>query len=80
MTPIMLDLLLRSLWETVLMTGASGIISLVAGLPLGLALVLTARGGIAENLWINRTLGAVIKERDDLDLVRANLEEIVPGG
>ena len=60
MTPIMLDLLLRSLWETVLMTGASGIISLVAGLPLGLALVLTARGGIAENLWINRTLGAVI--------------------
>lgn len=60
MTPIMLDLLLRSLRETVLMTGASGIISLVAGLPLGLALVLTARGGIAENLWINRTLGAVI--------------------
>ncbi|MET3855912.1 methionine ABC transporter permease [Rhizobium sp. OAE497] len=60
MTPIMLDLLLRSLWETVLMTSASGIISLVAGLPLGLALVLTARGGIAENLWINRTLGAVI--------------------
>jgi len=60
MTPIMLDLLLRSLWETVLMTGASGIISLLAGLPLGLALVLTARGGIAENLWINSTLGAVI--------------------
>ena len=60
MTTIMLDLLLRSLWETVLMTGASGIISLVAGLPLGLALVLTARGGIAENLWINRALAAVI--------------------
>ena len=60
MTPIMLDLLVRSLWETVLMTGASGIISLVAGLPLGLALVLTARGGIAENLWVNRALAAVI--------------------
>ncbi|ARM90766.1 methionine ABC transporter permease protein MetI (plasmid) [Rhizobium sp. CIAT894] len=60
MTPIMLELLLRSLWETVLMTVASGVISLVAGLPLGLALVVTARGGIAENLWINRTLGAVI--------------------
>jgi len=60
MTPIMLDLLLRSLWETVLMTAASGIISLVAGLPLGLALVLTARGGIAENRWINSVLGAVI--------------------
>ncbi|MBX4870440.1 methionine ABC transporter permease [Rhizobium bangladeshense] len=60
MTPIMFELLLRSLWETVLMTVASGVISLVAGLPLGLALVVTARGGIAENLWINRLLGAVI--------------------
>lgn len=60
MTPIMLELLIRSLWETVLMTLASGLISLVAGLPLGLALVATARGSIAENLWINRVLGAVI--------------------
>ena len=60
MTPIMINLLLRSLWETVLMTAASGVISLVAGLPLGLALVLTNRGGIAENTWINRILGAVI--------------------
>ncbi|MBB2753072.1 UNVERIFIED_ORG: D-methionine transport system permease protein [Rhizobium aethiopicum] len=56
----MFELLLRSLWETVLMTVASGVISLVAGLPLGLALVVTARGGIAENLWINRTFGAII--------------------
>ena len=60
MTPIMFDLLVRSLWETVLMTVASGLISLIAGLPLGLALVVTGRGGIAENLWVNRTLGAVI--------------------
>jgi D-methionine transport system permease protein len=42
------------------MTGASGIISLVAGLPLGLALVLTSRGGMAENLWVNRVIGAVV--------------------
>ncbi|MBB3390826.1 D-methionine transport system permease protein [Rhizobium sp. BK275] len=42
------------------MTAAPGVISLVAGLPLGLALVLTNRGGIAENPWINRILGAVI--------------------
>jgi D-methionine transport system permease protein len=60
MTPIMLEMLLRSLWETILMTGASGLISLVAGLPLGLALVVTARGGIAEHPWINSALGAVI--------------------
>jgi len=56
----MFDLLLRSLWETILMTGASGLISLVFGLPLGLALVLTNKGGIAENAWINGILGAII--------------------
>jgi D-methionine transport system permease protein len=60
MTPIMLELLFRSLWETVLMTAASGLISLVAGLPLGLALVLTNRGGMAENLSVNRVLGGII--------------------
>ncbi|KQS72267.1 ABC transporter permease [Rhizobium sp. Leaf371] len=60
MSPILFDLLLRSLWETVLMTLASGIISLVAGLPLGLALVMTGKGGISENLWVNRVLGAVV--------------------
>jgi D-methionine transport system permease protein len=60
MTPIMFNLLLRSLWETILMTGASGLISLVFGLPLGLALVLTNRGGIAENLWVNGVLGAIV--------------------
>jgi D-methionine transport system permease protein len=42
------------------MTGASGLISLVFGLPLGLALVLTNKGGIAENLWINGILGAIV--------------------
>ncbi|MDR7219673.1 D-methionine transport system permease protein [Aminobacter aminovorans] len=56
----MLELLLRSLWETVLMTAASGLISLVFGLPLGLALVATDRGGIAEHRWINGVLGALV--------------------
>ena len=60
MSPILFDLLLKSLWETVLMTLASGAISFVAGLPLGLALVATAKGGIAENLLVNRVLGAVV--------------------
>ncbi len=60
MTPIMLELLFRSLWETILMTGASGLISLVAGLPLGLALVATSRGGIAEKPWLNSLLGAIV--------------------
>jgi D-methionine transport system permease protein len=60
MSPIILELLVQSLWETILMTAISGLISLVAGLPLGLALVMTNKGGITENLAINRVLGAVI--------------------
>src|SRR3954469_5016222 len=60
MSPVLFELLLRSIWETVLMTAASGLISLVFGLPLGLALIATERGGIAENIWVNRALGAVI--------------------
>lgn len=60
MSQTMFELLLRSLWETVLMTAASGLISLVFGLPLGLALVATDRGGIAEQPWVNRILGGIV--------------------
>ncbi|MGN6303623.1 MAG: methionine ABC transporter permease [Mesorhizobium sp.] len=60
MSPVMIELFIRSLWETVVMTAASGLISLALGLPLGLALVATDRGGLAEHLWINRVLGAVV--------------------
>ncbi|MBW9064985.1 ABC transporter permease [Rhizobium herbae] len=60
MTPVLFDLLLRSVWETLLMTFAAGLISLIAGLPLGLALVATDRGGIAENLSVNRLAGAIV--------------------
>ena len=60
MSPVLFDLLLQSIWETVVMTLASGAISFVAGLPLALILVATDRGGIAENLVINRALGWVI--------------------
>lgn len=60
MTPIMLELLGRSLWETIVMTVASGLISLVVGLPLGLALVVSGQGGIAEHRSFNSVLGAII--------------------
>src|SRR4029453_3403045 len=60
MSPVLFELLLRSIWETVLMTAASGLISLVFGLPLGLALIAAERGGSAENKWGNRALGGVI--------------------
>lgn len=38
----------------------AGLVSLVAGLPLGRAFVMTGKGGLAENLRTNRILGAVI--------------------
>lgn len=60
MSSALFDLLLRSTWETILMTFAAGLISLVAGLPLGLALVATDRGGIAQNLAVNRVLGWIV--------------------
>ncbi len=60
MSPVLFSLLLQSIWETVVMTLASGVISFVAGLPLALILVATDRGGIAENLVVNRALGWVI--------------------
>ncbi|MBV6820269.1 ABC transporter permease [Rahnella sp. PD12R] len=60
MSPVMFDLLFNAVQETLLMTAVSGLFSLVAGLPLGLILVMSSPGGIAENHWVNRSLGLVI--------------------
>jgi len=59
-TDVILSLLWRSFWQTIWMTGASGLLSLIIGLPLGLALVVTSRGGIAEQGAINRVLGVLV--------------------
>lgn len=59
-TDVILGLLWRSFWQTIWMTGASGFLSLIIGLPLGLALVVTGRGGIAEQGAINRVLGVLV--------------------
>jgi D-methionine transport system permease protein len=55
-----LDRLLGSLEETLVMTAVSGAISFVVGLPLGLVLVGTSPGGLWENGWVNRIVGAVV--------------------
>jgi D-methionine transport system permease protein len=55
-----LDRLLGSLNETLVMTGVSGLISFAAGLPLGLVLVGTSPGGVWENRWVNRIVGAIV--------------------
>lgn len=69
MSPVMIDLLLNALGETVLMTVISGLFSLVAGLPLGLILVMTSPGGIAENRGVNRVLGLIINSFRSLPFI-----------
>src|ERR1700729_1884773 len=54
------DRLLGSLGETLMMTAVSGAISFAVGLPLGLVLVGTAPGGLWENRWVNRSVGAIV--------------------
>lgn len=63
------DLLARGLWETVVMTGVSGLISLIIGLPLGLVLVTTDRGGIFEAVAVNRILGAIVNALRSLPFI-----------
>lgn len=60
LTPAMLDLLWRSLGETLIMTGFSSLFTLIFGLPLGLLLILTDRNGLLQNLAVNRVVGAVV--------------------
>lgn len=60
LTPAMLDLLWRSLGETLIMTGFSSLFTLIFGLPLGLLLILTDRNGLLQNLPVNRVVGAVV--------------------
>ncbi len=56
----MIELTFWALIETIVMTGISGVISLLIGLPIGLVLVCTDRGGILEQLTLNRVLGALV--------------------
>ncbi|PJF09319.1 methionine ABC transporter permease [Pseudorhodobacter sp. MZDSW-24AT] len=60
MSPMMFDLLLTGLWETIVMTGVSGALSFVLGLPLALILFTTEKGGIYENVALNRILGGIV--------------------
>jgi D-methionine transport system permease protein len=60
MLPDDLELLGQALLETVEMVGASGALSLLLGLPLGLLLVATQQGGIWEHPLCNRIVGSVV--------------------
>lgn len=59
-TPAMLELFASSLWETLVMVGISGLAGSAIGIPLGVLLRLTDRGGVLQNTGVNRVVGGIV--------------------
>lgn len=60
MSPQLIDLLITSLLDTLLMVGVASAIAVLVGIPLGVILTVTARGNMLENQAVSHALGAVI--------------------
>lgn len=60
MSTDIINLLIKSSWETIYMVGVSSLLATLAGIPLGVILVTTRRGHIMENQWLNATLGSIV--------------------
>ena len=60
MSPDMLILLAKSLWETTYMVAVSGFISALVGVPLGIILATTDKRHILENPPLNQVLGVIV--------------------
>ncbi|RDG38523.1 methionine ABC transporter permease [Streptomyces corynorhini] len=56
----MQPLLAQACWDTLYMVGWSTLIAIVGGLPLGILLVLTDRGGLLQNTVANRVIGQIV--------------------
>ncbi|MET7512419.1 methionine ABC transporter permease [Streptomyces sp. NPDC005480] len=56
----MQPLLSQACWDTLYMVGWSTLIAVVAGLPLGVLLVLTDRGGLLQNAVVNKVIGQIV--------------------
>jgi D-methionine transport system permease protein len=56
----LLELFASSLWETVIMVGISGLLGSLIGVPLGVYLRLTDRGGVLDQRKTNRLLGTLV--------------------
>lgn len=54
------DLVLTGLTETLYMAGASTIVALLIGLPLGVILVVTEKGNILESAKVHQALGTIV--------------------
>lgn len=50
----------KALLDTFWMTGWSGLLVFLFGLPLGLLLYVTSKGGLYENAWLNKPISAVV--------------------
>lgn len=48
------------IWETIYMTGIASLFSYLIGLPLGIILNITDKGGIAPNKAVNSVLGLIV--------------------
>ncbi|WP_300295517.1 methionine ABC transporter permease [Ferrovibrio sp.] len=60
MSSALIELLFDGLLETLVMVGVSGGIGAAFGIPLGVVLILTDRGGILQNVPLNRALGLIV--------------------
>ncbi len=56
----MFSLLVLSFEETLLMVGVSGVLGALLGVPLGVLLYLSARGGVLPNVLLNRMIGLTV--------------------
>lgn len=60
MSPEIIDLLIKSSYETFYMVVVSSIIAIFFGIPIGILLTITDKGQIKENFAINRILGIIV--------------------
>ncbi|MFF9202394.1 methionine ABC transporter permease [Streptomyces sp. NPDC014986] len=56
----MQPLLAQACTETLVMVGWSTLIAVVGGLPLGILLVLTDKGGLLQNTAVNKVIGQIV--------------------
>ncbi|MEU6234496.1 methionine ABC transporter permease [Kitasatospora sp. NPDC047058] len=56
----MQELMRPATWETLQMVGVATAFTVLLGLPLGVLLVLTDKGGLLQNRPVNKVLGAVV--------------------
>jgi len=56
----LIELLVDSLWETLIMVFTSGFIGFAVGIPLGVLLHLSKKNGLLENIVMNKILGIVV--------------------